>query len=166
MSSMSVGEVIEKLQTAKTKNERVKLLQENDSAALRGILRMNFDDSLVLALPEGEPPHKKLDVPNGFGNTTLKASASGWYVFVKDLSPNLKQSKRESIFIQLLESLDKREADVLLKAKDKKLDLGITKKLISEVFPNLIKFEGAKNGSKKESIKNTTTAPSGPRQGV
>lgn len=160
MASLSVGEVVDKLKAAKTKNDRVKILRENDCAALRGILRMNFDESLVLSLPEGTPPHKKLDVPNGFGQTTLKASASGWYVFVKELSPNLKQSKRESIFIQLLESLDQREAEILIQAKDRKLDLGITKKGIAEVFPELIKAEGSKNGSKKESTKNTTSAAS------
>ena len=166
MSGLSLGEVVEKLKEAKTKNERVKLLKENDCAALRGIIRMNFDSSLVLSLPKGRPPYRKLDVPNGFGETTLKASASGWYVFVKELSPNLRQSKRESIFIQLLESLDQREAEILLSAKDRELDLGITKKVVSEVFPDLIKFESNKNGIKKESTKNTSDTPSGDGKSV
>lgn len=166
MSALSLGEVVEKLKEAKTKNERVKLLKDNDCAALRGILRMNFDSSLILSLPKGVPPYRKLDVPNGFGQTTLKASASGWYVFVKELSPNLRQTKRESIFIQLLESLDQREADILLKAKDRELDLGVTKKVISEVFPDLIKFESSKNGIKKESTENTAAASPGDGKSV
>jgi len=153
MASLSVAEVCDKLKSAKTKNERVEILKANDSLALRGILRMNYDASLVLALPEGEPPFNKSVKPTGFGDTTLKASAKGWYVFVKDASPNLKQSKRESLFINLLESLDAKEASILLQSKDRSLDLGLTKKVIDEVYPGLIKTEGKTNGKKEQSTK-------------
>jgi hypothetical protein len=160
MSSLSIAEIVGKLKSAKTKTERLEILKKNDCAALRGIIRMNFDESLVLALPGGRPPFKQATVPDGFGKTTLKASAKGWYVFIEALSPNLKQSKRESIFIQLLESLDKSESEILVQAKDRKLDLGLTKKAINEVFPGLIKSEGSKDGSKKESTKSVTRTPS------
>ena len=44
------------------------------------------------------------------------------------------------MFINLLESLHAEEAEMLIKAKDKKLKItGITKKLVSDTFPNLIK---------------------------
>lgn len=153
MASLSIAEVCDKLKSAKTKTERTEILKKNDCPALRGLLRMNYDASLVLALPEGSPPYKPLEVPAGFGNTTLKASARGWYVFVKETSPNLRQSKRESIFISLLESLDQQEAKILIDAKDKVLDLGLTKKVIDEVFPGLIRAEGITNGKKEQSAK-------------
>jgi hypothetical protein len=158
MSEMSIAEVVDKLEKARTKSERLDILKANDCGALRGILRMNFDASLKLALPEGTPPFKKSASPVGFGDTTLKASAKGWYVFSKELAPSLTQTKRESIFISLLEKLDAREAEILLSAKDKKLDLGLTKKLIDEVFPGLIRSESTKNGGKKESAKTTNTS--------
>lgn len=158
MSSLTVAEIVVKLKGAKTKTERVQILKDNDCAALRGIIRMNFDESLTLSLPKGRPPFKVAEVPDGFAKTTLKSSAKGWYVFVKDLSPGIKQSKRETMFIQLLESLDKSEAEILLSAKDRSLDLGITKKVINEVFPGLIKSEGTKDGSKKESAKADSTS--------
>ena len=156
MSSLSIAEIVGKLRSAKTKTERTEILKQNDCAALRGIIRMNFDDTLVLALPKGRPPFKQATVPDGFAKTTLKTTAKGWYVFIEALSPNLKQLKRESMFIQLLESLDKSESEILIQAKDRKLDLGLTKKAINEVFPGLIKSEGSKDGSKKESSKNVT----------
>lgn len=156
MSTLSIAEVVDLLKSAKSKNERVDLLKANDTLALRGILRMNFDDSLVLALPEGEPPYNKAVVPAGFGNTTLKASARSWYIFVKDLSPNLKQSKREHLFIQLLENLDPKEANVLLLAKDRKLDVGLTKKVIDEVFPGLIRAENQVEGIKDDNKEKIT----------
>lgn len=153
MSSLTVAEIVGKLRTAKTKNERVQILKDNDCAALRGIIRMTLDDSLVLSLPEGRPPFKVANVPDGFAKNTLKASAKGWYVFIKELAPSISQKKREDMFVQLLESLDKNEAEILLSAKDRSLDLGLTKKAINEVFPGLIKSEGSKDGSKKESTK-------------
>jgi hypothetical protein len=156
MSSLSVAEVVQLLKSAKTKNDRTEILKSHDSPALRGILRMNYDTSLVLALPDGKPPYKPLAVPQGFGQTTLKVSAKGWYVFSKENAPNLRQSKRESMFISLLEALDPVEAEILLAAKDRKLDLGLTKKAIDEVFPGLIKSEGKTNGKKEQSAKAAT----------
>jgi hypothetical protein len=136
--NMRIAEVIEKLKAAKSKAERVELLKNNDSLALRGILRMNYDKSLVLSLPEGVPIFKKSVVPEGMGDTTLKTSAKGWYVFVESLAPNMKQHKREQMFIGLLERLDSKEADILISAKDRKLEIGLTKKVINEAFPGLI----------------------------
>jgi hypothetical protein len=43
------------------------------------------------------------------------------------------------MFISLLESLHAEDAEMLCLAKDKKLKItGITKKLVSDAFPNLI----------------------------
>lgn len=158
MSSLSVAEVVQLLKSAKTKNERVEILRKNDTPALRGILRMNYDASLTLALPEGAPPYKPMSAPQGFGDTSLKASVKGWYVFVKENAPKMKQSKRESLFISLLETLDSVEAEIFIAAKDKKLDLGLTKKAIDEVFPGLIKSEGKANGKKEQSAKAASRA--------
>lgn len=158
MSELSIAEIVDKLEKARTKSERLDILKANDCGALRGLLRMNFDASLKLALPQGVPPFKKSAAPTGFGDTTLKASAKGWYVFTKELAPSLTQTKRESIFISLLEKLDSKEAEILLNAKDRKLDLGLTKKLIDEVFPGLIRSENTKHGGKKESAKTTNTS--------
>ena len=47
--------------------------------------------------------------------------------------------KRESLFLNLLETLHIEEAELLIAAKDKKLkSKGITKKLVRDAFPNLI----------------------------
>lgn len=135
----TIGEVVALLQGAKTKPERAALLKEHNSLALRSILRLNFDPTLKFELPEGFPPtYRGNSKPNGFGDTTLKAAVKGFYVFVKTASPNLRQVKRENLFLQLLEGLDRQEAQVLVEAKDKKLEIGLTKKLIDEVFPGLL----------------------------
>lgn len=167
MASLSIAEIVDKLQKATTKLERVEILKENDCAALRGILRMNYDQSLVLSLPSGEPPYTKNTNPIGFGLTTLKTSSKGWYVFSEQLAPNLRQSKRESLFISLLEELDSREAEILIAAKDKKLDVGLTKKVIDEAFPGLIRSETTVNVDKEKPKKSKQKAsPTGDGQSL
>ena len=52
---------------------------------------------------------------------------------------NLAPLKRESMWIDLLESLSEGEADLLAKAKDRRLKYkGITRKLVEEAFPGLL----------------------------
>lgn len=138
----TVGEVLDRVKNAKTKSERATLLKDNDSLALRSILRLNFDPKIKFSIPEGFPPeYKPSNKPVGLGETNLKSAVKSFYLFVKESSPKVKQSKRESIFTQLLEQLDPLEARFLVEAKDKKLDIGLTKKLIDEVFPGLLPVE-------------------------
>jgi len=59
----------------------------------------------------------------------------------------LDASKRESMFINVLESLHVDEAEVVILMKDKKLQSkykGLSKKLIADAFPTLI--AGAREG--------------------
>jgi hypothetical protein len=54
-------------------------------------------------------------------------------------NPNLKQIRREFLFIQLLETLSPKEAQLMASVKDKKLPFkGISEKLVQEAFPGLI----------------------------
>lgn len=135
----TIPEVFEQINNVRFNGDRVFILRQNDSMALRGLLRMNYDKSLIIDLPAGIPPYNKKKVPVGFGDTTLITSAKTWYVFSKAASPNLAQAKREFLFITLLEALDPKEAEILLLAKDRKLKLNLTTKVINDAFPGLIK---------------------------
>ena len=46
-----LSEILRKVSNAKTKAEKIKLLQENNSPALRALLIWNFDDSVVSMIP-------------------------------------------------------------------------------------------------------------------
>ena len=45
-------EVLQKVSNAKTKAEKIKLLREHNTQALRSLLIINFDESIVSLLPE------------------------------------------------------------------------------------------------------------------
>lgn len=163
----TIAEVFKKINEARFNGDRVFILRKHDSSALRGLLKMNYDRSLVLSLPPGIPPYKPKKTPVGFGDTTLLTSAKTWYVFSKELSPTLSQSKREFLFISLLEALDSEEAQILLLAKDRKLKLNLSAKVINEAFPNLIRNfdENALNTNETEhQVEETQTNEETPKK--
>jgi len=131
-------EVLQKVSNAKTKKEKIALLQQYNSPALRSIMIINFDDSIVSLLPAGTPPYNNNDVPEGTEHTLLEKEARLLHHFFKGGS-SVKQSKREMMFIQMLEGLHKGEAEVLCLAKDGALGKRwkITKACVEEAYPQI-----------------------------
>ena len=62
-SRLLITEVLRKVSNAKTKKEKIKLLQDNNSNALRQLLIWNFDESVVSMIPEGAVPYTPNDLP-------------------------------------------------------------------------------------------------------
>ena len=139
-SRLLLSEVLRKVSNAKTKAEKIKILQANNSQALRSILIWNFDESVISMLPEGEVPYTPNDAPIGTDHTRLEQEAKGLYRFVKGGQDSLKSLKRESMFVQLLEGLSAEEAELLCLIKDGNLNSKykrITKAVVSEAFPQI-----------------------------
>lgn len=134
-----VSEVLRKVSNAKTKAEKIKILRENNSSALRQILIINFDDSVVSLMPEGDVPYTPNDAPAGTDHTRLEHESKGLYRFFKG-GAKLPSLRRESMFVQLLEGLCAEEAELLCLVKDGSLSKKykrITKAVVSEAFPSI-----------------------------
>ena len=133
-----ISEVLQKVSNAKTKAEKITLLREHSTPALRAILIANFDESIVSMLPEGEVPFTPNEAPKGTEHTVLEKEYRRLYVFFKGGS-SLRQSQRENLFIQMLEGLHEEEAQVLILIKDKALGkkYKITRACIEEAFPQI-----------------------------
>lgn len=131
-------EVLQKVSNAKTKSEKIKLLKEFNTQALRSLLIINFDESIISMIPDGEPPFKKNESPDGTDHTVLEKEARILHHFFKGGS-SISKTKRETMFIQMLEGLSEGEANVLILAKDKKLGKRwkITKQCVEEAFPQI-----------------------------
>ena len=134
-----ISEVLQKVHSAKTKAEKVKLLQNNNTNALRALLIANFDESIVSLLPEGTVPYEKNDAPVGTEHTVLEQEYRKLYLFFKGGSSSLKQSQRENLFIQMLEGLQEEEAELLILVKDKALNkrYRITRACVETAFPKI-----------------------------
>ena len=131
-------EVLQKVSNAKTKKEKITMLQEFNSQALRSVLIINFDESVVSLLPPGTPPYNANQVPEGTEHTRLEQQTRLLHHFFKGGS-SVKQAKREMMFIQMLEGLHEGEAEVLCLAKDKQIGKRwkITKQCVEEAFPQI-----------------------------
>ena len=139
-SRLLISEVLRKVSNAKTKAEKIKLLQTNNSQALRSLLIWNFDESVISMIPEGDVPYTPNDAPVGTDHTRLESEYRGFYRFVKGGQDTLKSLKRESMFVQLLEGLAAEEAELLCLIKDGNLNSKykrITKAVITEAFPSI-----------------------------
>ena len=132
-------EILQKVSSAKTKKEKVELLQEYNSQGLRSLLIINFDDSLEFLLPEGEVPYTPNDAPAGTEHTRLTQEYRGLYRFFKGGDASIKGMRREQLFVQLLEGLHEDEANMLVSAcnKDLQSKYRVTKAVVAEAFPQI-----------------------------
>ena len=135
-----ITEILRKVSNAKTKAEKVKLLREHNSNALRQVLIWNFDESVISMIPEGEVPYTPNDAPVGTDHTRLEHEYKGLYRFFQGGDNRLSGLKREAMFVQLLEGLSGEEAELLCLIKDGQLSKKykrITKAVVSEAFPQI-----------------------------
>lgn len=138
-----IAEILDMVQGASTKEERIELIKKHNCLALRDVLKGGLDDSITWILPTGTPPYKKDDKsPSGLHPSTLhRQSPRLRYFITGGPGERLTPSKRERLFIEILESIDPRDAELLIAMKDKqlkKLYPCLTKPLVKAVFPNLI----------------------------
>mgnify|MGYP003351175373 CR=1 FL=1 len=138
--ALLISEILDKVDKVKSKQEKINILQEHNTPCLRTLMRLNFDNTFAMDLPEGDPPYKKVtDTPIGYQATTLNLEFRRFYIW---LEPNqLSKIKKESIFIELLESLHWTEAEVLLACKDRRLTKkykSIKEDLIREAYPRTL----------------------------
>tara|TARA_Y100001954_G_C15702635_1_gene548658 strand:- start:112 stop:585 length:474 start_codon:yes stop_codon:yes gene_type:complete len=132
-----LAEVLKKVHNAKTKDKKIAILKENDSDALRMVIKSSFDPNIEWVMPEGEVPYKKNEAEEGTEHTILRREAKKLYRFVKGGDDTLPQFKKENLFIQLLEGLHFTEAQLVIDAKDKKLHQvykGLSDNVVKEAF--------------------------------
>ena len=135
-----LSEILRKVSNAKTKKEKVDLLRKNNSSALRQLLIINFDESIISLMPEGDVPYTPNDAPIGTDHSRLEQEYRGLYRFFKGGDNRINSLKRETMFVQLLEGLHQDEAELVVLAKDGNINnkyKRITKAMVSEAFPQI-----------------------------
>jgi hypothetical protein len=134
---LGLAEILKKASEFEKKQDKIDWLRNWDSVALRTVLKLAYDPRIKFQLPEGKPPFKLNDLPDL--QSVLYSELRKMYLFLEGGHPTLKQTRREYLFIQMLENLDKEDADLIATIKDKKLPYkGITKKFVEEMYPGLL----------------------------
>ena len=132
-----LSEVLQKLGKIKSKKDKVLYLKENNTSALRQIIKSSFDPKIKWALPYGEVPYVQNEAPEGTEHSVLSYEIRRIYHFIEGGNPTLSQNKRESMFIQMLEGGHPDEADILIAARDKILHQkykGLSINVVKEAF--------------------------------
>lgn len=134
---VSLSEFLKKVSQLKTKKEKIEAIKANDTLPLRIILQGAFDPSVEWLLPPGDPPYKPNE--NVDQEHILLSRCTKLRYFIRGFYDNLKQQKRELMFIEMLETVDKSDAELLCSIKEKKLPYpGITLEIVKEALPGLI----------------------------
>ena len=130
-------EIATKVNNAKDKPRKLKVLKEHDSVPLRQVLKGAFDPKIEWVLPPGDVPYTANDAPIGTEHTLLHMEAKRLYLFTKGGDASLTSKKRETIFIQMLEGLCAEEAEFLVSVVNKRVNndyKGFTANLVKEAF--------------------------------
>jgi hypothetical protein len=138
--SKEIFEIFDEFSKQNNKTGRMEvLLKYKDVAAFTDVLRGTFDDSLQFLLPEGKPPYTP-NLPESIPSTLRKQHKQFGYFVKGGPGTGMPSYKRESLFIRLLESIHPRDAEIVLSMVAKKSPVKyLTKNLVQEAFPNLIK---------------------------
>lgn len=134
---MTMYEIVEKA-ISLPRGEAIEWLKKNDTLSLRQVLRFIYDKNLEILLPNSVPPIRSSNVPEEETMFRLFNEARRLRIFIKGGGyDNLNQRKRETLFVELLEGLHTKDAELLGHGLTRKPVKGLTEKMLLEAFPDL-----------------------------
>lgn len=133
MATKYVNEVLKEI------NDDISLFEttykkNGDGGPLGVIFKHAFMAEHKFLLPEGEPPYRATSEPQGMTPANFIQEVRKFYVFT---STNVSASRRETLFIQMLEGIHPIEAKILIAIKDQKL---------TDLYPNITREAVANAG--------------------
>ena len=134
-------EVFDEFEEVKTKEERMKVIERNLSQHLVDTLQYAFHPDFEWKFKKLPKDYKVPDIPPGMGYTNLSHQLRKFYLFRTGdpRSEQLTDKRREELLIQMLESLEPREVEVIIGIFRKDLGVkGLTYSFVKEAFPNLL----------------------------
>jgi hypothetical protein len=134
-----VHEIFSAISAERTKDKKISILQQYNENFIKSLLIWNFDASITSVLPEGEVPVQKKEDADKNPSSSIRKEWSKFYNFVKGGNDGMSKLRKETMFINMLESFHSGEAEVLCLVKDKKLQTkyNLTKELVTEAYPDI-----------------------------
>ena len=160
-----VFEILEAASKQRTAAKKVEVLKKYEHDSVKAMAIWNFDETVISLLPEGPVPYGETNAQTTFAGTlsdNLVREADGgesatgqdldgrnktsirheylnFYNFIQGGNNTLTTSRREMMFINMLQGLHPKEAELLVLVKDKKLTdkYKITKDNVSKAYPDI-----------------------------
>ena len=162
-----IFEVLELASKQRSNAKKVEVLKTYDDASLKTILIWNFDETAISLLPEGDVPYASTGEQTSYsgtlsskvndavfkmnelgsnslgsmdqGKSSIRKEYQMFFNFVKGGNNGLSSLRRETMFINILQGLHPKEAELLCLVKDKKLSdkYKITLDNVKEAYPDI-----------------------------
>ncbi|MBR19432.1 MAG: hypothetical protein CMA64_04730 [Euryarchaeota archaeon] len=106
------------------------------NGAIEKVLMWAFSDRITSKLPDGKTPYKPNDAPaSDLSESALRFEFKKFKYFVTEEVP---KARRETMWIELLESIPAKEAEMIDMVKDKVWPFrNITKEIAQKAFPDV-----------------------------
>lgn len=139
MTTRSLAEIVEMARKFETNEEKATFLKENNSKELRNILILMYDKRFTFDLPSTPPPYRPSNINESHGLLYREARKLSYFVNEMVEGKNLERVRKESLFIQMLESVDKDDALLLLRMIEKRPYADLPVAAINLAFGNIIR---------------------------
>ena len=164
-SNPFIFEILDLVNAQKTNAKKVEVLQNYEHESIKTVFVWNYDSSVISLLPPGPVPYGETNAQTTFAGTLseniAKEAAGGesatgqdldgrnktsirheyknFYHFVQGGNPSLTTTRREMIFINMLQGLHPKEAEVLCLVKDKDLEsrYKVSIDQVKQAYPNM-----------------------------
>lgn len=134
-------EIFDEFEEAKTKEEKMKVIEKNLSPTLVKVLELTFHPNFEWHIKELPYNYRIPDTLPGVSIGQMSTEVRKLYLFRKGdpTADSLTPQKRQQLLLQLVESLEPREAEVIIGIFNKDLGVkGLTYKFVKEAFPNML----------------------------
>lgn len=162
-----IFEILELASKQRSNAKKVEVLKTYETDALKTIFIWNFDESVISLLPEGDVPYASAGEQTSYsgtlsekigdavskmgelgsnslgsmdqGRSSIRKEYHMFYNFVKGGNDGLSSLRRETMFINILEGLHPKEAEVLVLTKDKNLTnkYKVSFENVKEAYPEI-----------------------------
>jgi hypothetical protein len=162
-----IFEILELASKQRSNARKLEVLKTYENDALKSVLIWNFDESVISLLPEGEVPYASTGEQTSYsgtlsskvedavskmgelgsnslgsmdqGRSSIRKEYHMFYNFVKGGNDGLSSLRRETMFINILQGLHPKEAELLCLVKDKKLTdkYKISFDNVKEAYPDI-----------------------------
>lgn len=137
----NIYEVFDEFDAALTKKEKMGVIERNLSKTLVEVLQLTFHPDFQWKVKEFPHNYVIPDTKPGISVCQLSTQIRKLYLFREgdQTAESLSPRKQNELLIQFLESLEPREAEVVIGIfkKDQGVD-GLTYEFVKEAFPDLI----------------------------
>jgi hypothetical protein len=136
-TTLTIPEVLKKIsQTAKSREDNIRILRENGSHALKQLLHYAFFDNTKWYRND-LPPYTPEQAPEGLTVSSLFQESKRLYIFKE--SYNLPKDRKDILLIQILESVHPDEAKLLkeLMGGTFECGYGLSKTIVQSAFPDI-----------------------------